>query len=205
MITQKNVKGMCPSSRLITEIGKYCKRYGLSMSEEPPEAGRRRPGRVGLAPSRLADEQAAAAAPSANRRRAASAPPERERATQQARVTPALSTLKAGNLQVRAAALKVHPIVLESEGPDSEYWRGRSAASRQLAASAFRTLGKVLIDVPSSCSDEEKKKALIEKGQHQASHGSLLSVVCELNHELKSSLPMRPLTKKSKRKHGVGM
>ena len=169
------------------------------MSEE---AGRRRPGRVGQAPSRLADEQAAAAADAPNRRRAASAPPERQRAAQQARfVQRPLSRLKAVDLQVRAAALKVHPIALENV--DSGYWRECSAASRATAEAAFRTLGKVLVDVPLGASDEEKKKLLIEKGQHQAAHGSLLTVVCELGHAVRLSLPMRPLTQKSKRKHGA--
>ena len=167
------------------------------MSEE---AGRRRPGRVGQAPSRLADEQAAAAADAPNRRRAASAPPERQRAPQQPRLVPALSTRKAENLHVRAAALKVHPIALENV--DSGYWCERSAASRGTAEAAFRTLGESLIDVPLGASDEERKKLLIEKGQHQAAHGSLLGVICELGHEVKVSLPMRPLAKKSKREHG---
>ena len=143
------------------------------MSEE---AGRRRPGRVGQAPSRLADEQAAAAADAPNRRRAASAPPERQRAAQQPRLVPALSTRKAENLHVRAAALKVHPIALENVY--SGYWYERSAASRGTAEAAFRTLGESLIDVPLGASDEERKKLLIEKGQHQAAHGSLLGVVC---------------------------
>jgi hypothetical protein len=58
-------------------------------------------------------------------------------------------------LQVRAAALELRPIALESM--DSEYWRERSAASRVTAEAAFRTLGKVLIDVPLGASDEEKK------------------------------------------------
>ena len=119
------------------------------------EAGRRRPGRVGQAPSRLADEQAAAAADAPNRRRAASAPPERQRAAQQPLLVPALSTRKAENLHVRAAALKVHPIALENV--DSGYWCERSAASRGTAEAAFRalgTLGKVLVDVPLGASDD---------------------------------------------------
>ena len=102
---------------------------------------------------------------------------------------------------MRLAALKVHPIALENV--DSGYWRERSAASRVTAEAAFRTLVKVLIDVPLGASDEERKKLLIEKGQHQAAHGSLLGVVCKLGHEVRLSLPMRPLTKKSKSKHGA--
>ena len=53
-------------------------KHEVDKIQKMSEAGRHRPGRVGQAPSRLADEQAAAAADAPNRRRAASAPLERQ-------------------------------------------------------------------------------------------------------------------------------
>ena len=168
------------------------------MSGVPPEeAQRRRSSRARGAPTRLADEQPAAPAERPSRRRAASAPPGPQRAAQQPRVEAALSTRKSPTLVARAASVKVHPIALESI--DSAYWLGRSEASRRTAAAAFGTLKKVPHEPLEEASEEEKARAYVVKGQHQAVHGSVVALVCELGHELRSSLPMRPITTKSKR------
>ena len=163
----------------------------------PEEAQRRRSFRARGAPTRLADEQPAAPAERPSRRRAASAPPGPQRAAQQPRVETALSTRKSPTLVARAASVKVHPIALESA--ESAYWLGRSEASRRTAAAAFGILKKVPHEPLEEASEEEKARAYVAKGQHQAVHGSVVALVCELGHELRSSLPMRPITTKSKR------
>ena len=93
--------------------------------------------------------------------------------------------------------VKVHPVALESI--DSAYWLERSEASRRTAAATFGTLKKVPHEPLEEASEEEKARACVAKGQHQAVHGSVVALVCELGHELRSSLPMRPITTKSKR------